>query len=285
MRPPAPARGLLRWLISNKAKNRLLVERLPPRLVIEAGARVHRVFGEAELRLLPALVSPEKAAVDVGANKGIYAWHLSRLCSAVHAFEPNPKLAAFLRRGVGANVVVHESALSDRSGTATLRVPVLDGVEHDARASIDAGIDAAPPQGSSAVPAESATETVRTRCLDEFDLGKVGFMKVDVEGHEREVLRGARGLIERERPVLLVEIDRQLVGTAFDETIGFVEGLGYRTGFVLQGRLHPLSDFEPEVHQPAGGNSTTAAYVNNFVFCPAERFDAVAAAVERQALS
>ena len=53
--------------------------------------------GEKELRILPFIVPRGDTSIDVGANKGLYAWLLSRLSDRVQAFEPNPKIYALLK--------------------------------------------------------------------------------------------------------------------------------------------------------------------------------------------
>jgi FkbM family methyltransferase len=64
-------------------------------------------------------------SVDVGANEGGYTWHMRRFSRGVHAFEPLPELALRLSAGFALDrrVHVHQVALSDRLGTAELRVP------------------------------------------------------------------------------------------------------------------------------------------------------------------
>jgi hypothetical protein len=100
----------------------------------------------------------------------------------------------------------------------------------------------------------------------------VGFIKIDVEGHEEGVLNGARKTLERERPALLIEIeDRHNPGG-----LGRICALltGYEGYFFAQGRRRPLSDFDPEIHQrPEDLDSAYEArrqspYVNNFLFLP-----------------
>src|SRR5579885_1513889 len=73
---------------------------------------------EPEFYLLDHLVDPTRAAVDVGANEGIYAERMAQLSPLVHCFEPNPSFAAALRAKLDPKVTVHELALSNRKGEA-----------------------------------------------------------------------------------------------------------------------------------------------------------------------
>lgn len=230
---------------------------LPPRVRKYLIAQRNWRRGEPEIRLLRQLVDPHRAAVDVGAHMGAYTFFLSRLCRRVHAFEPLAECAAFLRAAYGPHVEVHACALSDHSGQARLLTGGA-GVAQTARLG-EAGA------GEPAV-------TVEVRRLDEFELGEVGFVKIDAEGAECAVLRGAAGLLARCRPVLLVEIEERHVGERFAGELAFVESLGYRGSFLLEGALQPLARFDLETLQRARlRGDRSRPYINNFVFEPLPR--------------
>jgi FkbM family methyltransferase len=207
--------------------------------------------GEAELRLLPALVAPHRLAVDVGAHRGAYTYFLARLCRGVHAFEPQPRWAEFLRRAYGANVTVHACALAEASGRARLSFP--------GAATQSARLDGPGPDGIE----------VDVRRLDDFGLDDVGFVKIDAEGAELRVLRGATGTLARCRPRLLVEVEARHVQGPIDVVFTAIEDLGYRGRYWYQGRWHPACGFSFESLQYARlRGDRRQAYINNFVFDP-----------------
>jgi hypothetical protein len=105
--------------------------------------------------------------------------------------------------------------------------------------------------------------------LDAFDLRDVSFIKIDVEGHELEVLRGARGTIKREAPNVLIEVEQRQLDHPMQTVFDLLEGWGFR-GFFLKGRqLLPLSEFSLPLHQRAsGGEAVPREYINNFIFRP-----------------
>src|SRR4051812_20826925 len=78
-------------------------------------------FGEREIRLLRYLVDPRRAAIDIGAAEGVYAFHLRRLAKRCIAFEPNPSSVSELKRTLS-GVEVHQAAVSAVEGYAILRV-------------------------------------------------------------------------------------------------------------------------------------------------------------------
>ena len=79
--------------------------------------------GEPELLLLSELCAGG-TAVDVGANRGVYAYALAAVAHEVHAFEANPDYAEFARRMLGPRARVHAVALSNKRGRAPFYVPI-----------------------------------------------------------------------------------------------------------------------------------------------------------------
>ena len=96
---------------------------IPPGIYARYLVNKHLKHGEQELRILPAVVPPDKIAVDIGANKGVYTRILSKLATHVHAFEPNPKAFRWLNRALPENVTVYPLALSNADGEAQLFIP------------------------------------------------------------------------------------------------------------------------------------------------------------------
>lgn len=224
---------------------------------------------EPELALVPLLADPARTSVDVGASGGLY---LSRLVGSSRrcvAFEPRPPAAADLRAlvaALGLAVEVEEVALSDRSGTATIRVLARD----QGRSTIEKANSMHDPDGSALMSYE-----VRTRRLDDYSLGDVGFVKIDVEGHEVAVLSGALATITGHRPRLLVEVEERHRAGATAEVFELLAGVGYHGWFVLDGALTPVDKFDADLHQDpaniAGWKDRwrrNGTYVNNFLFLP-----------------
>jgi hypothetical protein len=108
---------------------------------------------------------------------------------------------------------------------------------------------------------------VDVRTLDEYDIRNVCFIKIDVEGHELDVLKGAARTIDRERPTLLVEIEQRHLACPMQVVFDYVCEFGYRGFFFHDGGLRSLSEFSSDVHQrPFLPNVFARDYVNNFVF-------------------
>lgn len=189
--------------------------------------------------------------LDIGANKGIYAFWLARAVGPrgrVVAFEPQPEMVDYIGRRRTQfgwrNVDIVNVALSDCNGSAQLsRQRIGDG-------------------SASLSRRNGETISVPTTKLDDLpDISGVKFIKCDVEGHEPKVFAGAERTIRTFRPVIQFEAsppdDRQL--------FAFFASLGY-SGVMLLGRRYlPPTNPEGIPHYKLG-----LAGHRDFLFFPPE---------------
>jgi FkbM family methyltransferase len=221
---------------------------------------------ERELMFLGKIVPQGAVTVDVGANCGLYTRQLARLSDQVHAFEPSHAMADLLRRTSARNVSVHEMALSDRKGDADLFIPQGEGGLVHGRASLE--------QQHEPSAAQTVTAHVPLARLDDVIHEQVAFVKVDVEGHELNVLNGALELVERCQPVFLVEAEDRHRADATQSVFNYFRSKLYR-GYYLRGdEVISIDHFDTDELQdadallPNGGRKPGRAYVNNFFFFP-----------------
>lgn len=157
-------------------------------------------MSKIEQWLVPLLPEHGRLALDVGANEGSCTEILAGRFDEVHAFEPNPQIAPQLRKVANGrmNVRVLELAVAEES---PLELNLYERSCH-ASAYTDPDLDTAS-RGKA-----YAKIDVPAACLDElgYHLMPVDFIKVDTEGAELAVLRGARDTLELQGPALNVEI-------------------------------------------------------------------------------
>lgn len=181
-----------------------------------------------QTRLFEQLLRPGGVVLDVGANVGYYTLLASVLVGdggSVHAFEPEPRNAEFLRRHLRINgrrnVTVQQAAVSDHAGTARFDFGTGSGTGH----LVDAG----------------ALE-VRTLRLDDYCAEHAlapAAVKIDVEGAEMSVLHGARETLARHRPTIFLSTHGAQVHAA---SLGFLRGLGYRLRPILGGDVETTTE-------------------------------------------
>jgi len=189
--------------------------------------------GEPELRFLADLVPAGCTAIDVGANRGFYSYALAELAGRVEAFEPHPELARFARRKLGPAIPVHEVALSNTSGWTTLYVP-------QGKRGVDVHFN-------SSIKKVYAFDTyvefrVAMKTLDEFAFKDVGFIKIDAEGSDMDIIDGAAKTIARDRPNMVVE----LVAVTHADPLACIRQIkdrfDYDAWIVLSGRMVDATD-------------------------------------------
>ena len=190
-------------------------------------------YRTAEIDLLPHLLGPGATAIDVGANLGLYAYHLALLTGdsgRVYALEAVPGTCRALRRvlatlGVAGRVEVIEKAAGAERGSVRFDVPRRpDG-------SADIGRAATLPSANG--DATGAITLPLTRLDEEVAPdADVSFVKLDIEGAELFALRGAEGIIARSHPTLLIEIAPKLLdrhGLSGADVGAFLDEHGYAT--------------------------------------------------------
>jgi len=163
-------------------------------------------FEHTTCEVLSSLLRPNDTFIDVGANIGFFSLMAARLVGVggrVVAFEPNRTACARLRLACQLNgcddiVVVREYGLANRQGTVPLFVP-NEG---------DEGLASLRHPGNGIGYSEHRIGL--RRLDDEWSIGTpLRVLKVDVEGSELEVLRGAQGLLTRERPHVVCEFNEE----------------------------------------------------------------------------
>jgi len=151
------------------------------------------------------------------------------------------------------DVEIHQVALSDRNGTTTIRVPR----GKPTRSTIS---DANP---LADLEREIDAFEVEIRTLDSFDLSDVGFLKIDTEGHEIEVLAGAADTLQRNRPTVLVEAEERHRKDVVRDVSSYLADFGYGGYFLRDNAIEPIERFKAEVDQ---AEDSATRCIRNFLF-------------------
>jgi len=180
------------------------------------------------LQVLQKFVRPGDTVLDIGAQLGYFSLHAALLVSSsgrVYCFEPDPRSFARLDRAIRLSridwIKLFQTALSAREGTMDFYL--------------------SPTLGWSTGVKNSHLEdlqqmSVRTAPLDLLVSrgeipSQIRLAKIDVEGFEMEILRGMRNVLAKSRPILVLEINVQMLhaqGTSPSEIVRFLESFEYR---------------------------------------------------------
>ncbi|WP_084324239.1 FkbM family methyltransferase [Hyphomonas sp. CACIAM 19H1] len=168
------------------------------------------------------------AFLDVGANTGLYTVLAAsaRNDCIVHAFEPYEPIIRVFEDNVLANQIqdrvrLHEVALSDERGEVTLYLPDASHGMLETSASLE-------PEWGDGPKSKIQIERIP---LDDIELPKISLVKADIEGHEATFLAGAMKMVQKDRPIILIEI---LHIANFEKLAQFLADSGY-----LDFRLRP----------------------------------------------
>jgi hypothetical protein len=108
------------------------------------------------------------------------------------------------------------------------------------------------------------------KTLDSFNLTNVGFVKIDVEGHEVAVLEGGLNTLKREMPNLMIEIEERHAPGSLDRVSTLLGSIGYSGFYLDRKQLHPIVQFDPRRDQ-VRQNGKVGKYINNFLYLPHDR--------------
>lgn len=173
----------------------------------------------AEQTFVHRLVRENDRAIDVGANLGLYAARLANAGVVVSAFEPNKRARTVLEDNLSRNASlerwrVYPFALSDYDGSVLMTSDLESSNYILADSSYSGKAQTVPVHRLDTLVAQDESWGVDDHLV---------FMKIDAEGTDARVLRGAQGLVEARRPIILIE-----TWAGDDEARSFLKTMGYR---------------------------------------------------------
>ena len=209
-----------------------LSARLPDRLLVSLISLVYGQF-EPEIRHLDEVCGHGGTMVDVGGWYGPWTRRLLGRASRVVVIEPTP-VHQVLRRTLPPAVEVVAAAASDHCGEAELWLPSAGGAVRGVSSLHRRDI-------------HGTSITVPLVTVDGLGLADVTFMKIDVDGHEIPVLRGAEDTIKRDQPRLLIEVEQRIQPVT--DVTGLLESWGYRGWVRPRSGWIPVDTFPLAAHQ------------------------------------
>jgi FkbM family methyltransferase len=219
-------------------------------------ARIMRNL-ESEIFLVNAIVKYKDTAVDIGANLGLWSYHLAKSFVRVESFEPISEYCDVIRNTRRKNINVHNEALSSCPCTLEVQVPASkDGLLLKSTRSDGTG-------------SQSEKRAVPAKKLDEYSIDRVRLIRINVKGHEIEVLKGAERTIARFRPAMIIRVEQRHLDFPMDKVFDLLKSYRYNAYFLSGRKLRPYGEFSYEIDQlPYLDNPASVAYVCNFICLP-----------------
>ena len=195
---------------------------------------------EKELEIIDKYSDQSKDALDIGVYRGVYSYKLSQHFKTVHSFEPNPLLYPYLEKNlkkVIKNMILYNLALSDANGESELKLPIRS------KSLFKDNIEELFQLGAASMHPKNTIENfkkvpIKMRKLDDIEINnKIGFIKIDVEGHEKNVLKGGLNTIKKNKPILLIEIEEKHSKQPVEDTINFMKTYNYKAYVYINKKL------------------------------------------------
>jgi len=214
---------------------------------------------ETELELLKKIIIPKSDVIDIGVYRGVYTFEMSKYAKMVHSFEPNPLIFNYLfknLRKIINNVTLYNFAISDKSKKVNLKIPIRNPNANKKNYEEYFAL------GRSSIHLKNTFQKFKTfkvysKKIDDFIFSnKISFIKIDVEGHEKNVVKGCKKLIKKDKPVLLIEIEERYTKEKIGRTLRYINSLGYRSCFYKNKTIKFTK------------NSKKLNLIRNFLFIP-----------------
>ena len=167
---------------------------------------------EPELKLIKKFITHGTDSLDIGIYKGVYSYEISKYAKTVHAFEFNPLIFSFLNRNIYKiinNIKLYNFGLSNQNNKVTLRIPIRNKLANEENYEEFFEMGRATIHDKNEFN-EFRSFDVNVKKLDNLQFeNPISFIKIDVEGHEIEVIEGAIETINKNKPILLIEIEER----------------------------------------------------------------------------
>lgn len=192
-------------------------------------------YCQEEYAILTAMTRPESVIVEVGANLGAHTARLAKhvtLAGRVIAFEPQPVIFQALCGTMSINNLMNVECFPTALGSepATVTIPALDYRQPNNFGSL-----------SLLQSAAQGVQVAVQRLDDVFRLGRLDLIKIDVEGMELDVLKGAQETISKFRPIIYFENDRP---DKSSEILQWMFDAGYRLWWHFPALYNPQNHFQ-----------------------------------------
>ena len=225
--------------ISNSKKIEFFIKNLflsESYLLKKRAERFYKKQTEREIYYLPNLINKSLASVDIGVYRGVYSYFLSKESEYVYAFEANPLLIKKLKKGFQKykNITIENLAISSSQGFTNLKIPfrnqIIDYSDYEELYQLGT---ATIHEKNNLANTDFKTFEIEKMNLDSYRFDhKIGFIKIDVEGHELDIIKGAKNLILKDKPNLMVEIEQKHTGIPNIEIIKEIKELDYECYFL-----------------------------------------------------
>ena len=180
-------------------------------------------YQEAQRNRALSYVNNWNLAIDIGANIGLWSRDLTNFFDKTICFEPNSNCIKYLKKNiVNEKAIIYNYALGSKNEDKELFISINSGassfINH-----VTIGYNSDCSKIYDKWPQGIKKQFVKVKKLDEFNFREIDFIKIDVQGYEFEVLKGAKKTLEINSPIICLEEEYP----ENSRSIKFLESLNY----------------------------------------------------------
>jgi len=227
-----------------------------PKITGPLRAHYNFYFGEEEISFIKYEINSLKKNYiffDIGANYGVYTFYFGKKAEKIYVFEPIKECVEYIKSGYSKNNIVFINKIaSDSTAIKELKVPIINKRKIFGKASIVNNFS-----NFESRDIESVTIDSYANQMSEISNELLHVIKIDVEGYENAVLKGALNLLSKQKVLLIIEIE-QRHNKDYIETFKKMVDLNYG--------LYYLKDKEIKKIDSLNEIEKIMSYQNNFIF-------------------
>lgn len=220
----------------------------------------YHLADEKEMILLEEFIKPGDTAIDIGGNFAYYTERMSRIAGdagKIYAFEPIPFtfeiFSMLVKKLKLKNVYFYKKGVSNKNETVQFRIPKTDiGTFNTGMAHISARNNNISDVNKDYDYSNEETFDCEVIALDDFfksNMPRLSFIKIDIEGAELFALQGAKNLLTKYKPAILIEINPVFLegfGLTQENVVSFINENGYKI-FHLENNSSKLNIVEDKL--------------------------------------
>ena len=222
---------------------------------------------EYEMLLVNYFLEKDSVFFDIGSNIGSFILIANKSIDAgnIYGFEPIPELNSRLNI-LFPKANISQLALSNIQVHTQFKIPKVNHTHLLTRGTLNTSFVETNEQGFTTID-------VKTDTLDHFSIenaiSKIDLIKIDVEGHEYEVIKGAVNTFKKFKPVLIIEIEQRHHQQDISVIIDDIKKIGY-VCFYFDSNTFQLAELrsDPKILQSHEHFEKSRKYVHNFIFIP-----------------
>jgi FkbM family methyltransferase len=188
---------------------------------------INALFNEKILNNLSKIIKPSSTVIDIGAQTGNMSVAYSLFANKVISFEPNPATFDVLEKNskLNPNIIPYNYAISDEEGPLTFHYSDYGFCNGGFATRTNFGIG---------VTGHTTPIDVYAVHLEKFiqeeniDIDNISLLKIDAEGHDKDILKTLTNLITTFKPILITEIYNGLNPDEITDLLNTIHSLGYK---------------------------------------------------------